>query len=178
MNSQKLPKRVAWTSKYVWHLEFHVSWLGLVVAPLPRTLQEDRTAGDDIFLTNHVFLHYVTISSDRLFYKRYIYIHWLLIKAFLGLDNAGKTSLVQLLSTGVVHQVFVTPIENYNSYLSQPKQRIVNVLWMIITLKPPERPNYASNHRGSKFWQSLANNLACREKPTYFTPSRTFKLLQ
>jgi len=26
------------------------------------------------------------------------------IKAFLGLDNAGKTSLVQLMSTGVVHQ--------------------------------------------------------------------------
>ena len=35
-----------------------------------------------------------------------------IIKAFLGLDNAGKTSLVQLLSTGVVHQVFATPIDN------------------------------------------------------------------
>ena len=56
------------------------------------------------------------------FYKKNI------IKAFLGLDNAGKTSLVQLLSTGVVHQVFVTPIENDNSYLSQPKQRNVYVL--------------------------------------------------
>ena len=35
-----------------------------------------------------------------------------IIKAFLGLDNAGKTSLVQLLSTGVVHQVLATPIDN------------------------------------------------------------------
>ena len=37
-----------------------------------------------------------------------------IIKAFLGLDNAGKTSLVQLLSTGVVRQVFATPIDNNN----------------------------------------------------------------
>ena len=64
---------------------------------------------------------------ERLFGKRNI------IKAFLGLDNAGKTSLVQFLSTGVVHQVFLTPIENDNSHLSQSKQRNVYVLWMMIT---------------------------------------------
>ena len=88
-------------------MEFLASWLGSVVAPIPWTLQQDRPAGDHIIVTNQILFGISNnLIIDRLFDKRY------LIKAFLGLDNAGKTSLVQLLSTGVVHQVFVTPIEN------------------------------------------------------------------
>ena len=47
-----------------------------------------------------------------------------IIKAFLGLDNAGKTSLVQLLSTGIVHQVFATPIDN-NYFLNDNSRMYV-----------------------------------------------------
>ena len=70
------------------------------MAPIPWTLQQDRPAGDDIFVTNQIFFGISNnLIIDRLFDKRY------LIKAFLGLDNAGKTSLVQMLSAGVIHQV-------------------------------------------------------------------------
>ena len=68
-----------------------------------------------------------------------------IIKAFLGLDNAGKTSLVQLLSTGVVHQVFATPIDNKH-FLNDNSGIYIKYICSMITLNLPERPNYASNH--------------------------------
>ena len=100
--------KVTWSSWYAWELEFLASWLGSVLAPLLWSLQQDRPAGDYMFFQIQYFSFISKSQLINIFDKKNI------IKAFLGLDNAGKTSLVQLLSTGVVRQVFATPIDNNN----------------------------------------------------------------